>query len=83
MTRVSDDERGSRSVELARDLTLDADSTVEQIVASAAEMPARPATCRDRAIAEGLDPAVVDELDELLSGHIARCQRALESGAPA
>ena len=69
--------------ELAGELSLDADATVEQVLAMAAEMPARLAHVRDRAIAEGLDPAVVEKLAELLFGHIARCQRALESGAPA
>jgi serine/threonine-protein kinase HipA len=69
--------------DLARDLSLDADSTVTQVVAMAAEMPARLAHVRDRAIAEGLSPAVVDKLAELLSGHIARCRRALDSAAPA
>ncbi len=67
--------------DLAKELSLDADSTVEQVVAMAAEMPTRLAEVRDRAIAEGLAPAVVDKLAGLLSGHVERCRRALEADA--
>lgn len=69
--------------DLARDLSLEPATVVEQVTAMAAAMPTRLAAVRDRAIADGLDPSVVDTLADLLSGHVARCLRALQAGPAA